>query len=83
VTARHDGKALGKIATVAREEPHARGVPQRHDAEAVVLNLIEPVQAGRRGFGWRWQAGLEEADVRPLRRNNMVLYFSPLASLRR
>jgi hypothetical protein len=37
-----------EIVTVAGVEPHARGVPACHDAEAVVLDLVEPFRAGRR-----------------------------------
>jgi hypothetical protein len=46
----------------AGEEPHARGVPQRHDAEAIVLDLVKPLGTARRGFGWRRQAGFDKAD---------------------
>jgi hypothetical protein len=28
------------------------GVAPRHDAEAVVLDLVQPFGAGRLGFGW-------------------------------
>jgi hypothetical protein len=40
---RHDeGKAFGEIVAVAGTEPHALGVASRHDAEAVVLDLVQP-----------------------------------------
>jgi hypothetical protein len=38
------------------------GAPQRQDAEAIVLDLLEPVATARRSFGWRRQAGFDEAD---------------------
>jgi len=49
----HDeGEALGKIVAVAGIEPHAAGVAQREDAEAVVLDLVQPAGAGRQLLGW-------------------------------
>jgi hypothetical protein len=47
---------------VAGVEPHALGVAPRQDAEAVVLDLVQPICAGRRLLGWGWQARLDEAD---------------------
>jgi hypothetical protein len=38
------------------------GVAPRQEAEAVVLDLVQPVGTARRGFSWRRQAGLDEAD---------------------
>ena len=46
-----------------------------------VLDLVEPAWPARRGLGWRRQAGINKADRSPLS-CNMVLNFSPLASLR-
>ena len=50
---------------IAAQRQHAVGVPQRHDAEAVVLDLVEPVRAGGRRLGRRWQARFNEASDRP------------------
>jgi hypothetical protein len=46
VEERHDVPHCGPV-----DRPHARGVAPHHDAEAVVLDLVQPVWAGRRGFG--------------------------------
>jgi hypothetical protein len=59
---RHDQwKSFGEIVAVAGVEPHARGVAPGHDAETVMFDFVEPVGAGRRGFGWRRQAGSDKA----------------------
>ena len=54
----------GEIVTVAGVEPHALDVAPRQNAEAVVLDLVQPVRASRRGFGWRRQAGFDSAATR-------------------
>jgi hypothetical protein len=60
---RHDeGEAFGEIVAIAGVEPHARGVPPCQDAEAVVLDLVQPVRAARRGLGRRREAGFDKAD---------------------
>jgi hypothetical protein len=64
---RHDqGKPIGEIVAVAGLESHAvvsvDHVASRHDAEAVVLDLVQPVRSVRRRFGRRRQAGFDEAD---------------------
>ena len=56
------GKALAAIVRVPGVEPHALSVAQRQDAEAVVLELVEPVRAERRDLSWRRQARLDKAD---------------------
>ena len=53
-------EAFGEIVAVAGDQPHAGSVPQRQDAEAVMLDFVEPIRAARRGFGRRWQAGLNK-----------------------
>jgi hypothetical protein len=59
---RHDrGKALAEIVAVAGDQTHAGGVASRQDAEAVMLDLVQPVGTARRGFGWRRQAGFNQA----------------------
>jgi hypothetical protein len=55
------GKPIGEIVSVPSVEPHALGVALRQDAKTVVLDLVEPIGAGRRGFGRRGEAGLDEA----------------------
>jgi hypothetical protein len=55
-------KSLAEVVAVAGVEPHALGVAPRHDAEAVVLDLVQPVGAARRGLGRRRQAEFDEAD---------------------
>jgi len=36
-------------------------IAQRQDAEAIMLDFVEPVGTARRSFGRRWQAGLDKA----------------------
>ena len=38
-------------------KPHAVSVAPRHDAEAVMLDLVNPIPAGRRLIGGAGQAG--------------------------
>jgi hypothetical protein len=40
--------AVGKIVSVARVKPHAVIVAPRHDAKAVVLDLVQPFRPGWR-----------------------------------
>jgi hypothetical protein len=56
------GEALAEIVAVAGDQSHARGVAPCQDAEAVVLDLVEPVRAGRRRLGRGRQARLDQAD---------------------
>jgi len=37
-------------------------VSPRQDAEAIVLDFVEPARSGRRRLGWGWQARLDKAD---------------------
>jgi DNA-binding response OmpR family regulator len=48
-----------KIVAVAGDEAHAGGVASRYDAEAVVLDLMNPIRPGRRLFGRTRQTRLE------------------------
>ena len=61
---RHDqGKAFAEIVAVAVVEPHALGVAQRDDAEAIVLDLVQPVGAARRAFTAARTAICTAADI--------------------
>src|SRR6516165_6269322 len=44
------------------DEPHASSILAGHDAEAVMLDFVQPVRAGRRGLCWRRQARLDNAQ---------------------
>jgi hypothetical protein len=46
---------------VAGDQPDAHRVATGHEPVAVVLDLVNPVGAGRRLVGWRWEAGLDDA----------------------
>jgi hypothetical protein len=46
---------------VAGEQPHASGITARHQPVAVMLDFVNPVRAGRRSVGCRWEAGFDEA----------------------
>jgi hypothetical protein len=41
----------GEIVSVARVQPHAVGIAPRDDAEAVVLDLMQPIRPRWRPFG--------------------------------
>jgi hypothetical protein len=42
------GKPRREIISVASNEPHARTIPPRQDAEAVMLDFMNPIETGRR-----------------------------------
>ena len=58
---RRSAEAAGEIVSVARVQPHAVGIAPRDDAEAVVLDLMQPIRPRRRPFGGQWQAGFDMA----------------------
>ena len=45
-------EAVGEIVAIPRVQPNATAVAPRHDAEAVVLDLVQPALAARRLLGW-------------------------------
>jgi len=48
----HDTReAMGPICAAPRVDPHAIARPAHHEAIAVVLDLMNPVRAGRRSVG--------------------------------
>jgi len=53
-------EAPSKIVAVSSEEPHVVSDAPRHDAEAVMLDLVNPIPAGRRLIGRAVQAWLDE-----------------------
>ena len=53
-------KAPCEIVAVSSEEPHPIAVAPRHDAEAVVLDFVNPIRSGRRPIGGAGKAGLNE-----------------------
>src|SRR5262249_58259804 len=53
-------EASSPIIAVAGEKPDAGRVSARHHAEAVVLDLVNPVRAGGRLSGRRREAGLDK-----------------------
>ena len=50
-------EARREIVTIASEQPHTFGVPPRNDAEAVVLDLVNPACPFWRLLGCSRQAG--------------------------
>jgi hypothetical protein len=54
-----EGKAIGEVVTIPRDKAHAGSVAPSDDAEAVVLDLVNPVAASRRLFSEARQAGLK------------------------
>jgi hypothetical protein len=59
----HIGEACGEVVAIAGDEPDTAGISPRDDAEAVVLDLMNPARSGWRRFGWRWQARLDETGA--------------------
>ena len=55
-------KAMGQVVARAAVEPHAGTVLAGHDAEAVVLDLVQPRLAGWRLERFGGQAGRDEAE---------------------
>ena len=53
------GKTISEVVAVAGIEPHVVAVTARQDAEAVVLDLVDPIGTGRRLFRRFRQAGLD------------------------
>src|SRR5215831_18544042 len=48
------------VVPVPRQQAYADGIPARHEPVAVVLDLVNPVRAGRRSVGWGWEAGFDK-----------------------
>ena len=57
----HQRIALRPIVAPTGDQPDAYRVPASHKPEAVVLDLVNPVRAGRGLVGWGWEAGFDEA----------------------
>jgi hypothetical protein len=49
------------VVAITGNQPDADRVPPGHEAEAVVLYLVNPVGPGRRAIGGGWEAGLDKA----------------------
>jgi hypothetical protein len=54
-----EGKAIGEVVTISRDKAHAGGVAVRQDAEAIMLDLVNPAGASRRLFSGARQARLK------------------------
>jgi hypothetical protein len=46
---------------VSSEEPHTGSITPRHDAEAVMLDFMQPVPPDRRPIGGAGKAGFNDA----------------------
>ena len=57
----HQRIALRPVIAALGDEPDAHGIASGHQPEAVVLDLVNPVGAGRRLVGWGREAGFNEA----------------------
>ena len=82
-------EARREIVTIAGEQPHAFGVPPRNDAEAVVLDLVNPARpaggsfAGRGRHGSSGRGGGGAFDGRQWPRSVSLSSISPTYSLKR
>jgi len=56
----HEREAVRPVIAALSYQPDADGISTRHKAVAVVLNLMNPVGAGRRAVGRGRQARLDE-----------------------
>ena len=45
----------------AGDQPDAYGIAPGHEPKPIVLNLVNPVGAGRGLVGWGWEARFDEA----------------------
>jgi hypothetical protein len=61
----HQRVAARPVVPPAGNQPDAHGVATGHKPKPIVLDLVNPVGAGRRLVGWGWEAGFDEA--RPFR----------------
>src|SRR5262245_18383202 len=53
-------EAAGEVVAGPAVEPHPLTILAGNDAEAVVLDLVEPLAAGRQLFGFGWEARRDE-----------------------
>ena len=62
-------------------KPHAVSVAPRHDAEAIILDLANPIPPGRRFIGRAGQAWLDEVGKRTgTRTRQHTVKLTPLAA---
>ena len=57
----HERVALRPVVAPAGDQPDAHRVAPGHEPEAVVLDLVNPVGAGRGLVGWGGEAGFDKA----------------------
>src|SRR6516225_8882591 len=53
-------EATGQVVARTTVEPHLRASLAGNNAEAIVLDLMQPLAAGRQLIGFSWQAGRDE-----------------------
>ena len=53
-------EAAGEVVARTTIEPHLRGSLASNDAEAIVLDLVQPLAAGRQLIGFGWEARRDE-----------------------
>jgi len=51
---------MGKVITRTAIEPHPLAIVAGNDAEAVMLDLVQPSVAGRQHIGFGWEARRDE-----------------------
>ena len=56
----HEREAVRPVVAPAGDQPDADRIAAGHQPVAVVLDLVNPVGAGRRSVGGRREAGLDE-----------------------
>src|SRR5262245_17446842 len=55
-------EAVGEVVARTAVEPHLRASLAGNDSEAVVLDLVQPLAAGRQLIGFGWEARRDEPD---------------------
>ena len=70
-----------RVEVVARTtiEPHSRAVPPGDDPKTVVLDLVQPLVAGRQFIGFSWEARRDDPAGRV--RCNMQTEYSWLTTI--
>jgi hypothetical protein len=59
------GEARREIVSGARNQPHARTVPARENAKAIVLDFVNPARARRRRLSRRGQIRFDYPQAGP------------------
>ena len=71
------GEAVGPVVAVTCEAADPRAIPAQHQPVAVVLDFVNPLQAGRRRVSLGRTTGVDEAGRRRINRRPSAPWESP------